>query len=139
METLNFEVPRDYRSYFLTFSSKEEYLQKRSEWRTLYKWLSKAIRHNRNVDKAKNRAFNLIELRMIRGGKIPAHRTAAHFVWSPDCGKDVREEFHRRLKRSEEGIPKRVSNLHLDPCELLKIRKEMKSESSRQRSLSEFS
>jgi hypothetical protein len=139
METLNFEVPRDYRSYFLTFSSKDEYLQKRSEWRTLYKWLSKVIRHNRNVDKAKNRAFNLIELRMVKGGKLPSCGCMCHYLWSTNLSDETRKEFRNRLKKAEDTIPKRISYLYLDPCELLKIRQEMKSESSRQRSLSEFS
>lgn len=44
--------------YFLEFSSKEEYLQKRSEWREAYKNLSDEIRHNKNSCKEVCRFFS---------------------------------------------------------------------------------
>lgn len=44
--------------YFLIFSSKEEYLEKRKEWREIYDLLSKELRNNKQVHKWVSRRYS---------------------------------------------------------------------------------
>jgi hypothetical protein len=133
METLTFEIPDDLSDYFLDFSSKEEYLTKRSEWRELYKWLSRAIRHNKKSNKIELKTRAKIMNRMNKKG------------WNgwycyPSSNRDEFEsglaEFNSRVQVALSGFPEEVSLYGLDATELLGIRKEMKVESSKQREAS---
>lgn len=138
METLTPNIPSNPRQYFLEFSSKEEYLSKRSEWRTLYKWLSKAIRHNKRVYKAEARAFSLVEHRMVKAGKLPGYGYASSLYYHCSLGrltKESLEEFISRRKAAEAKIPKPIKTEWLQATDLLEIRKLMKEESVRQRNL----
>lgn len=131
METVIPNIPSNPRQYFLEFSSKSEYLEKRSEWRTLYQWLSKTIRHNKRVHKAYSRTFSLIVHRMVKSSKFSAYSWKARtFV-----GSEIKEEFKSRLKVSKTKIPERIETKWLDATDLLEIRKMMKEESMRQRKL----
>ena len=140
METLTSPViPSDLHEHFLEFSSKEEYLKKRAEWRAIYKWLSVAIRHNKRVDKASARAVSLIEHRMVKSGKLPGHGCAYHLRYYCSTGrlsKETFEEFDARRKAAEANIPKRIGIGGLDATDLLKIRQIMKEKSCAQRGLS---
>lgn len=130
METLTFQVPEDCSAYFLDFSTKEEYFAKRSEWRELYKCLSKAIRHNKAIRKASQKAWAKVYRRMNKKGRNQFSTSLSREDYSKG-----REEFSDRLKRANESIPKVVSEMGLDPTELLAIRKLMEEESSKQRKL----
>lgn len=134
METLTSPVvPSNPREYFLEFSSKEEYLKKRTEWRAIYKWLSKAIRHNKQVDKASARAFSLIEHRMVKSSKLPGYGWLGHYLWSSKISEEVKEEVRSRRKLAEAKIPERIKTGWLDATDLLKIRHLMKRKSALQR------
>jgi hypothetical protein len=129
METLNLQLQIDCPSeYFLTFSSKDEYLRKREEWKTLYKWLSKVIRHNKAVFKSRQKATAKIEKRMAKKGWVPWNYTLSREEYSTGLS-----EFKDRVKTASSGIPEEICTRRLDPTLLLKIRKKMKEESSRQR------
>lgn len=139
METLTSPIiPSNPREYFLEFSSKEEYLKKRTEWRAIYKWLSNAIRHNKRVLKSEARAFSLVEHRMVKAGKFPGYGYASSLHYHCSLGrfsKDSLEEFKSRRKVAEDKIPKPVKTGWLQATDLLEIRKLMKEESVRQRNL----
>lgn len=127
METLTFEIPDEPSNYFLEFSSKEEYLRKRDEWRQLYKWLSKTIRQNKKVSKAYQSAFTKIRDRMAKKGwsYYPS-------IKSEDYLKGF-SEYETRARNARHNLPKGVSERSLDPTEMLRVRREMKEESRRQR------
>lgn len=133
METLTPEIPSNPRSYFLEFSSKEEYLAKRAEWRELYKWLSKAIRHNKQVWKANARASSMIEHRMVKAQKLPGYGYAHPHYCSRQCSGESVKEYKSRLKTAKSNIPQRIKTEWLDATDLLEIRKLMKEASAHQR------
>lgn len=131
METLTVQIPEDPSIYFLEFSSKEEYLKKRDEWRTIYKWLSKAIRHNKHVCKARVKANAKIYRRMNKKG---------WYLYSLAIGRENYSnglaEYNERVKKATADIPKELSWDYVDAPQMLEIRQEMKVKSSRQRELS---
>lgn len=133
METLTPSIPSNPRQYFLEFSSKEEYLTKRTEWRELYKWLSKAIRHNKQVWKADARASSKIEHRMVKAQKFAGYGYVHPHYCSRQCSEDSVEEYKSRLKIAKSNIPQRIQTEWLDATDLLEIRRLMKEGSARQR------
>jgi hypothetical protein len=98
--------------FFLEFSSKEEYLSKRSLWRQIYKNLSLEIRHNKNVNKEYFRAMA---------------RASTNSLSS--------RSYHQLLKEAYDKIPKSKSEYtkYYDATELLEIRHEQKKLSKEQR------
>ncbi len=129
METLTIQIPDEPSEYFLEFSSKEEYLKKRDEWKQIYKWLSKAIRHNKNVWKAHIKANAKIHCRMNKKG-WNMYRMMPREEYSAGLA-----EYNKRVKNATANIPKNVS-FYIDPTQMLEIRKYMKEKSSNQRKLS---
>jgi hypothetical protein len=133
METLTIQIPDNLFEYFLEFDSKEEYLQKRSEWKEMYKWLTRAIRHNKKYDRITGKIWHKLMKRMHKKGW-----TGVYMSWVDDIEtyNKGRDEFNARYKVAVTGIPEPVSLLGLDATELLTIRAEMKVESSKQREAS---
>lgn len=131
METLTVQIPSDPASYFLEFDSKEEYLSKRDEWKALYKWLSVAIRHNKQVRKTTIKTRVKIENRMAKRGwvMLPGY-IAASRTEEYKAGFD---QFNERLKSASRDIPARINTEWLDATHLLEIRAEMKEQSKAQR------
>jgi hypothetical protein len=119
METLTTLIGDNPKEYFLEFSSKEDYLQKVQTWKSLYKLLSYAIRHNKKAHKATLRAQSLVQHRMIKAGK---------YWWAT-------VHYAEYIKRRDAAFS-RVAKPYLDepynPTYLLKIRGEMKVKSVRQ-------
>lgn len=131
METLTVQIPENPSDYFLEFSSKEEYLKKRAEWREIYKWLSNAIRHNKRIWKAKIKANDKIYRRMKKKGW--------YFYTTSLSSEDYlsgKAEYRERVKRATADIPKEISWSYVTATQMLEIRQRMKIESSRQRELS---
>lgn len=114
----------NYEEYFTTFSSKEEYLVKRTEWRDLYQRLSEDIRHNKHVHKEHCRAFSKVVRILDIEGKYWYRLTDLK-----------RKQYHEELAKERSKIPnKRIALTHwYDPTELLKVRHEMKELSRQQR------
>jgi hypothetical protein len=110
--------------FFLEFSSKEEYLQKRSLWRETYKNLSLEIRHNKNVNKeyfrAKARVINSLGL-----------NTRYWYQWEDH----QRRSYHELLKEECDKIPasKKEYTGFYDATEMLEIRHQQKELSKEQR------
>lgn len=133
MESLIPQIPSNPHQYFLEFASKEEYLEKRAEWRRLYKWLSKAIRHNKRVCRANARASSMIEHRMVKAQKLPGYGYVHPHYCSRQCSEESVEEYRSRLNTAKSSIPQRIKTERLDATNLLKVRQLMKEESIRQR------
>jgi 2-keto-4-pentenoate hydratase/2-oxohepta-3-ene-1,7-dioic acid hydratase in catechol pathway len=119
METLIETVGSSPKEFFLNFSSKEEYLQKVQVWKSLYKLLSHAIRHNKKASKARLRAQSLVQHRMTKAGKC-------WFVTSNYA------EYLKRRDKALSMLPNDFLHEPYDPTLLLKIRSEMKVKSVRQ-------
>ena len=131
METLTVQIPDNPSEYFLDFSSKEEYLTKRDEWRAIYKWLSKALRHNKKVDKAYLKANAKVQNRMARKGwtPYPPYQETKTEKWSAGLS-----EMRDRVKDATSGITDEIGIARcLNATELLSIRKFMKEYSRKQR------
>ena len=119
METLIAIVGDSPKKYFLEFSSKEEYLQKVQIWKSLYKLLSQAIRHNKKVIKSLLRAQSLVQHRMNKAGNT---------WWAADCQK----EYIKRRNAALSRVRKPYLDEPYNPTHLLKTRAEMKAKSIKQ-------
>jgi phage pi2 protein 07 len=131
MEALTVQIPENPSKYFLDFSSKEEYLTKRDEWKAIYKWLSKALRHNKKVYKAYLKANAKVQNRMAKKGwtPYPPYQETKTEKWSAGLS-----EMRDRVKVATSGIPDGIGTvLCLDATKLLEIRKFMKEDSRKQR------
>lgn len=118
----NFNFDGDnYEEYFTTFSSKEEYLLKRSEWRDLYRRLSLDIRHNKHVKKEQFRAVSRVEKSLCIVGQ--------YWYQLPDSKM---REYRKELLQEQIKIPD-ARRIWYDATELLKVRHEMKDLSRQQR------
>jgi hypothetical protein len=124
METLTATVGNDPKNYFLEFSSKEEYLQKVQTWKSLYKALSQAIRHNKQRNKKLTSAQSIVQHRMNKAGK-------ATNWWSLVKDNPNYAEYKRRVELATSGIDKTTMKEPYDPTFLLKIRGEMKVKSTK--------
>jgi hypothetical protein len=130
METLTINVPENPSKYFLEFSSKEEYLKKRQEWREIYRYNSVITRYNKRVEKQFIKAKFKIYRRM--------NKKNWYFYWSGMTRETYQPglaEYKERLEKATKNIPKPLYTV-INPTEFLKIRKQMKIESSKQRELS---
>lgn len=145
METLTVQIPDNLSEYFLEFSSKEEYLKKRTEWREIYKWLTKAIRHNKNAFKIELKTRHKILNRMHKKGWDDMHISHCKsrltvYSWisvkRKEENKEFYDEYHSRCDAALTSTPDKVSLHGLDATELLEIRAKMKVESSKQREAS---
>ena len=119
-----YDIKEIFYEFFLEFSSKEEYLLKRSLWREIYKNLSLEIRHNKNVNKEYSRAM----ARVINSLGL---NTRYWYQWEDH----QRRSYHQLLKEECDKIPasKKEYTKYYDATELLEIRHEQKKLSKEQR------
>lgn len=117
--------------FFLEFSSKEEYLYKRSLWRETYKNLSLEIRHNKNVSKITHRNYSksFEEACKIYANNV---RDWNFYLKIDEIMNDPLPESGV-IKRSELPKSKNEYTKYYDATELLEIRHEQKKLSKEQR------
>ena len=79
-------------SYFLDFSSKEEYLAKRQEWREIYKFLSEELRHNKQVHKWQCRRYSNHKKPIIFPDPFPVYKKYACDFINPVKMLEIRHQ-----------------------------------------------
>ena len=150
----NFKQIQDYtQEYFATFSSKEEYLKKRSEWRLMYKELSSYIRNRKKYDSVQYKLWQKAQsdiLKKMYPDVIDLHnflQLYSNRLYFDKIRPNVLKLFDKRLKETN-ILPVNFFNFTLEnqneiscsrwqssnfATHLLKVRHEMKKISSEQR------
>lgn len=117
--------PSEIVAYFLNFSTKEEYLERRAEWRALYAYLSSAIRSNKNRNRSRQSWSDRITYRIMKTGDYEKDRWGNPLVRGS-------EEHSSRFAMATRNVPPEMDTLGHDPTELLKVRHSMKVEAALQ-------
>jgi hypothetical protein len=128
LQTTEMKIPtvtaKDAKEYFLNFSTREEYLVLRAEWRALYAYLSQAIRSNKNrfrttVSWRAKIAYRMAKAQGLQGTPLQlAMRQANDKEWAA--------EYAARTKMATRNVPPAMDELGHNATDLLDIRLRMK-------------